>query len=107
MVKMETWAGRSEFEYSGSVEEGTKIIYGSGFSQWISANQYQKLLDNFRGKTVNIGTSRTDPPMDSVGEWLINNVTKTAMASYVGRILIGEGYAQKGTGRAMITFFEE
>ncbi|RII32966.1 hypothetical protein D2A34_19205 [Clostridium chromiireducens] len=49
----------------------------------------------FSGITTNIGTSRTDPPDKSVGEWLINNVSKVATASYVGAILIYEGYAEK------------
>ena len=41
----------------------------------------------------------------SVGEWLQNNVTKTAIASYVGAILIHEGYAVKGKG-AEIEFYK-
>ena len=45
-----------------------------------------------------IGTSRTDPPRNSVGEWLQLNVTRTALASYVGPILITEGYAEKAGG---------
>jgi len=40
-------------------------------------------------------TSRTDPPRGSLGEWLMSNITKTAIASYVGAILTHEGYAEK------------
>ena len=103
MQTLKTWARRSEFSYTGSVKDGTRITYGSGFSATISAAQYAKLLDHFRGRTVDIGTSRTNPPRGSVGEWLQSNVTKTATASYVGPILVAEGYAEK-VGRSQISF---
>jgi len=95
-----TWAGRSEFRYDGSVKEGVTIKYGNGFSytQKISAQQFRNLLDYFRERTVNIGTSRTTPPPGSIGEWLQVNITKIAMASYVGPILINENYATKVEG---------
>ncbi len=100
-----TWAGRSEFRYGGSVKEGVTIKYGNGFSytQKISAQQFRNLLDYFRERTVNIGTSRTTLPPGSVGEWLQVNVTKIAMASYVGPILINENYATK-VGGPLIRF---
>jgi hypothetical protein len=100
MLKLPTWAGRSEFRYSGSVKEGVTIKYGNGFSntQKITPQQFRNLLNSFRERTVNIGTSRTTPPSGSVGEWLQVNVTKIAMASYVGPILINENYASKVGG---------
>ena len=105
MRTLPTWAGRSEFRYGGSIKEGVTIKYGNGFSytQKISAQQFRDLLDYFRERTVNIGTSRTTPPRGSVGGWLQVNVTKIAMASYVGPILINENYATK-VGGPMIKF---
>ncbi|MDP2859343.1 MAG: hypothetical protein Q8P50_15405 [Bacillota bacterium] len=103
MHTLDTWAGRSSFSYTGSVRTGTKLTYGAGWTTNVTADQYAALLTYFRGRTVNIGTSRTDPPKDSVGEWLIENVTKTGIASYIGPILIAEGYAAKGE-RAEIRF---
>ncbi len=103
MRTLPTWAGRSKFNYSGSITQGTEIIYGKGFSISISASQYRDLFNNFQGRTVEIGTSRTNPPADSVGEWLQSNVTKTGIASYVGPILIVEGYAEHADG-SRITF---
>ena len=47
---------------------------------------------------MNIGTSRDSAPKGSIGEWLQANVTKTAIASYVGPILINEGFAEKVEG---------
>ena len=105
MLTLPTWACRSEFRYGGSVKEGVTIRYGNGFSltQHITAQQFRDLLGYFRRRTVNIGTSRTNPPPGSVGEWLQTNGTKIAMASYVGPILINENYATKVEG-PMIKF---
>lgn len=101
-----TWAARSKFEYSGSVAAGTEILYGKKpYRQRISAAQYRRLLTHFKGATVGIGTSRTDPTPGSVGEWLQANVTKTAIASYVGPILLQERYAERVPGaRSKIRF---
>lgn len=98
MQTLKTWAAKSKFSYTGSVNQGTRITYGRGFSLSISASQYAELLNHFRGTTVDIGASRTDPPRGSVGEWLQSNVTKVAIASHVGPILIVEGYAEKAGG---------
>ena len=35
------------------------------------------------------------PPCESVGKWLQDKVTRTAMASYVAPILVEEGYAEQ------------
>jgi hypothetical protein len=106
MLTLPTWAGRSSFSYTGSVRHGTKITYGTGSSMTISADQYAALLNHFRGRTVNIGTSRTHRHPGSVGDWLRENVTKVAVASYVGAILIEEGYAEKvRDGEPEIRFF--
>jgi hypothetical protein len=41
-----------------------------------------------------------------MGDWLQQNVSRTAIASYVGAILIDEGYATKGEKRRQATFFK-
>ena len=95
MVDLKTWAGKSNFSYTGSVEQGTTISYGKGSSVKISSDVYSKMLTNFKGLTVNIGTSRTAPPKGSLGDWFKINEGKAAVTSYVGPILIREGYAEK------------
>ena len=95
MIELKTWRERSKFKYEGSIELGTAIYFGNNNLVNISSGQYKELVKYFAGRTVNIGTSRTKPPNKSVGEWLINNISKTAIASYVGAILIYEGYAEK------------
>jgi hypothetical protein len=98
METLRTWGAKSKFRYSGSVKQGTTIIYGKSSSLAMSAPQYTRLLNHFRGRIVDIGTSRTNRPPGSVGEWLHVHVTKTAIASYVGPILVAEGYAEKVGG---------
>ena len=104
MKLLPTWDERKEFKYDGSVATGTAISYGKGSKITMSSEQYSQLLNHFKSKSVNIGTSRTTAPKGSVGEWLQENVTETAIASYVGAILIHEGYATKGNKRGIIEF---
>jgi hypothetical protein len=99
LKKLNTWGNRSSFEYKGSVKEGTIIFYGSGHSKFLKAAIYKKMLRHFVGRIVYCGTSRTDPQKGSLGEWLKANVSKTALASYVGAILVREGYAVKRGNR--------
>jgi hypothetical protein len=102
---LNTWDDRSQFEYIGSVSKGTIIFYGKDFNNCVRVKKdhYQSLIDHFRGQTVEAGTSKTNPPRNSVGKWLQENVTKTAIASYVLPILIDEKYAEK-VGRTEIRF---
>jgi hypothetical protein len=95
--RLNTWAGRSTFIYDGSVKVGTIIKYGQGYKYKINITetQYKALINHFKGQTVQAETSRTNPPRGSVGKWLQENVTKTAISSYVCPILIAEGYAKR------------
>lgn len=83
---------------------GTTITFGRGWQASVSAEQYRALLTRFAGDTVSAGTSRTDPPAGSLGEWLQENVTKVAIASYVAPILIAEGYAEALHGPHLLRF---
>lgn len=99
----QTWGGKSNFTYYGSVTEGTVIpLYGNN-RVFISAQHYESLLQCFRGCIVDLGTS-FKPPGGSIGEWLRSHVGKTKIASHVGAILIAEGYAAR-VGKAGIRIF--
>jgi hypothetical protein len=89
-----TWTGYAEFNYSGSVTEGTTISLYGHQRVIISASHYESLLDRFRGCTVDVGASMK-PSGGSIGEWLRSHVTKTIIAPRVGAILIAEGYAER------------
>jgi hypothetical protein len=93
--KLNTWDNRSIFHYAGSVKEGTEIFYGSGQHTAVRASVYERMLKHFEGRTVDCGTSRTNPQLDSLGKWIQENVIKRSLASYVGAILVSEDYARK------------
>jgi hypothetical protein len=107
--KLPTWSGKSRFEYSGSIKLGTDIFFGKAFCyhEFIGAEKYQMLLRYFKGKTVSLGTSRTGPPNGSVGIWLLLNVSRRALASYVGPILLHEGYAKRINGESKMIHFHK
>ena len=71
------------------------IRYGRGWEVRVPADAWASLLRHFDGRKVPCGTSRTEPPRGSLGEWLMQNLSRTAMASYVGAILVAEGFAAK------------
>ncbi len=75
------------------------IFYGNGRETFVSAATYERMLKHFGGRTVYCGTSRTNPQLDSLGEWIQENVVKRSLASYVGAILVSEGYAVKRGSR--------
>jgi hypothetical protein len=95
-----------DFEYVGSVETGTEIYFGKNETVFISKDNYLKLLEYFKGRAVTIGTPHEkDLPVDTVGGFLQKILeTQTVYASYVGSILIHEGYAIKGEDHTKIEF---
>ena len=96
---LRTFVKGKKFTYSGSVAAGTTICYGtSGSKIHVLREDYGALLDEFRGGMVKLGTSWTSPPCGSVGAWLRENVSSTGTASYVGPILLEEGYAERVSG---------
>lgn len=103
MKELKTLAKQKPFKYEGSIEDGTTIYFGEDWKVNVTAGQYSVLLHKFNGQTLAIGASRTTPSKNSLGEWLMENVTKTAIASYVAPILIKEGYAvSKGQYKVFI-----
>jgi hypothetical protein len=94
--ELKTWGGGSTFSYKGNVATGTEITFGeSNTVVRITKEQFEQLLTAFRGKSVKAGTSRDMAPAGSLGHWLQQNITPRATASYVGAILVDEGYAEK------------
>ena len=96
---LQTWSGRSEFKYVGTVSSGVRISCGQGFSHdyEMSATELRKALTEFSGREVKIGTSRTAPPDGSIGDWVRKAFRKGGIMSYIGPILIEEGYASRGS----------
>lgn len=85
---------KKTFKYKYISNGDKEIFFGrSSAPVKLSDEQYTRLLDTFKGRTVTIGTSRTNPPKDSLGEWLMDNITKTAIAAYIVPIPLLEGDA--------------
>ena len=100
-----TWSGKKRFDYQGSVKTGTVIWYGASRNRIsIEASQYARLLKHFGGQEVLVGTDHVNPPLGSLGEWLMENVKKTASASYVAPILVQEEYAVRASDSRKIKF---
>jgi hypothetical protein len=102
--RLPTWAGRSTFEYEGSLDGKLTLHYGKDYAYSLTIDGADVLrgLKLFADKEVPIGTSRTQPPPSSLGKWLLGHVTKTAIASYLGPILIAHGYAERGSASDLI-----
>lgn len=91
---MKTIVKKKSFTYKSLSNEDKEIIFGTSKMLVKLRNElYMNLLDTFKGQTVTIGVSITNPPEGSIGEWLMNHITKTAIASYIVPILLLEGYA--------------
>lgn len=92
-----TWAGRSSFDYDGSIPTGTAIRYGKSLnnSQTVTVTQWRELRKKFRNTDSVLGTSFDNPPNGSIGHWWIQTYKKTNIMSYVGAILLEEEYAVK------------
>jgi hypothetical protein len=108
-----TWAGRSEFKYTGSVRTGTTVWWKdkSGRNGWtnnavfVNSALYAKMLSKLSGQEVGIGN-----------DFHKNNLTPGTLAafmagfdqwglmSYVPSILEYEGYAVRGSRRDRIRF---
>jgi hypothetical protein len=105
MNELKTLSKGKAFKYEGSIKTGTTIHFGDGRKVVVRSTEWTALLKEFNGRLIRIGASRTNPPKGSLGEWLIKNVTKQAIASYLAPILIREGFA-KQEGIYKLTFSE-
>ncbi|WP_061809008.1 hypothetical protein [Rossellomorea vietnamensis] len=105
MHDLKTIVQKKPFKYK-TLANGDKEIYLGKFNTLVKLRneQYMNLLHTFKGQTVTIGASRTNPPGGSLGEWLMKHITKTAIASYIVPILLMDGYASLATERGKIRF---
>lgn len=101
-----TLGGRSSFDYSGSIQEGTRLWFGKNKANKsiVSTTHYENLLAEFRGKTILVGNGRRNRPPGSLGAWLKEHVTSAVIAAYVAKLLIEEGYAIKKDGPVIEIF---
>jgi hypothetical protein len=104
---LQTWGGRSQFQYEGSVNQGTVIHCGKKLPlrrYEFPKELYAGMLAEFSSQEVSIGTSPVDPPPGSLGEWLDKTYGWYGMTSYIGPILLKEGKAERGAQPDRIRF---
>lgn len=100
-IKLKTWAGRKDFEYSGSVEDGTELYIGeSGDKIRVTSETYNNIILNFSGQTIEVGSVQdsTSKP-GTLDEWLKVNVTGIMISTYVASILKHEKYVVNAKGK--------
>jgi hypothetical protein len=102
-IESPTWGGRSSFRYC---ERNGRVLffYGDGGKLPVPNDTLDRLLTNFAGQTVSAGTSRTDPPVGSLGAWLARE-TRPGMVSYIAEYLVRRGFARHA-GRGRIEIFK-
>jgi len=93
MNTLKTKAKGVQFSYDKGPDGSIRVRFGRNQQVAVAAADLRCLAQEFRGRTVALGTSRDNPPPGSVVDWLQQNVTKVAIASYIGPILVHEGYA--------------
>jgi len=91
-----TLSRKEPFYYEGSVGTDTTVLFGEDGKAKvrIKARIWQALLDEFSGDVAPLGRSPRSPSPGSLGEWLLKKTRRRGLASYVGPILIHEGYAE-------------
>lgn len=94
MIELKTKARGVTFLYEPTADGGFWISYGHNREKIVSGADVRRLLSHFGGQQVALGTSHDNPPPGSVGAWLQAEVTPVAIASYLGPILVREGYAE-------------
>lgn len=114
MKTLKTWAGRSDFQYAGSVASGTSFQWHdhsakSGWSKpWpITPGQYRELLSCFSGQEVRVGGTYASAPRPGTLEaWLRSRSFQwgSYATSYICSILIAEGYARHSAKIGYIKF---
>ena len=73
MVRLRTASGKADFEYFGDSRDGIDLLYGGGqHNVRVGADVIAALLLEFsdRPNAVVVGTSFSDPPLGSIGDWL-------------------------------------
>jgi hypothetical protein len=95
LVELKTLARGASFRYE-VIKDGIKIMYGNSYSIIVHKEILQMLLENFSNKTVPIEATSTISDLNegSLGHWLNKHLNGPVITSYVGAILVNEGYAE-------------
>lgn len=103
-----TVGGRKTFQVEGDVESGARIRVGASEQLLAFDRQFfERLLREFRGREVRIGSKFDDPGPGSLGEWIQKDRgVKMNPAVYVAGLLVRLGYAEYSR-RGYVRFHQE
>ena len=95
MIRLKTRSKGKPFWYERTPDNKIRIIFGQDRKTAIPVQKYESMIRAFRGKEVELRPTRGIPKAGSVEAWVrLNNITKTAIASYLGPILVHEERAE-------------
>lgn len=101
-IELKTWGGRSNFKYKGNINTGIELIFGNNNRFFIRPEKISKLLEELKGKTIQVGSAFKDPKKDTLEYWLQNNVTKTSISTYLASVLVNEKIVQKNNDNNLL-----
>jgi hypothetical protein len=104
-TELPTWGGKQRFRYEFDRSTlDVRIFCGDNCSRiyQLDGASLREALVKFSGKESLAGTHRTEPPPDSIGDWLRVHCKRGGIMSYLGPLLIHEGYAKRGTEKDRI-----
>jgi hypothetical protein len=101
-----------QFIYQGSIDDGVVLQYRSCKVK-VCSEFLKAIIDQFKGKVVKGGFSMTNPPIDGVGHWVLDNsktLNVTPLSprhgSHIAAILRDTGYLEANLdGNAVILKF--
>lgn len=104
----------TEFSYEGSVQTGSVITFEKAPKVSLTADFFQAIITEFRGRSIRGGFNMDDPPPDGFGKWVqdnsarLNNQSLTPRhASFIAAILRHEKYLNcRLEGNAVILDFK-
>jgi len=102
---LHTWSGKQSFRYEFDRSTlDVRIFCGQEFSRTyqVEGQAVRAALLEFSGGETPAGTNRTHPPHASIGDWFRVNCKRGGIMSYLGPILIEEGYAKRGSDKDRI-----
>lgn len=101
------FGGRATFRVHGSVEGGARIWPGTKASSPVKCSKefFEAMLKKYRGQTIRVGLSFSDPGEGSLGAYVQRELkTKMNPTTYIAGLLVNEGYAERSEA-GYIRFF--
>ncbi len=102
---------RTQFEYSGSIQEGATINFSG--NPTISPDLFQAITQQFSGRSIRGGFSMTSPTTGGLGEWIQDNSSQYGRkltprhALFIAAIMVHENLITSSLkGNAVILHFK-